>query len=99
MFARRRYASRLRLRKINLDPRFAFAQIGSVDIRFLFDRSGTTVEIVAQAAGVNLSTAYRWKHGAKCEWPHITRLFARGLLTVDDLRAAGLAIPRAESAA
>ncbi len=64
-----------------------------MDLRFLFQRAGNTVTSVAAAAGVNPSTASRWKDGGRAEWPQITRLYACGLITDADLRAAGLAIP------
>jgi len=64
-----------------------------MDLTFLFRRPGNTVTSVAAAADVNPSTASRWKDGTKADWVYVCRLYARGLITVDDLRAAGLAIP------
>jgi hypothetical protein len=67
---------------------------GAMDLRFLFQRPGNTVTSVAAAAEVNPSTASRWKEGrSTAEWPQIVKLYARGLITDADLRAAGLAIP------
>jgi transcriptional regulator with XRE-family HTH domain len=66
-----------------------------MNLEFLFRRDGVTLEIVAEAAGVHVTTASRWKTGSRrARWEHITKLHARGLLTDDDLRAGGLAIPR-----
>ena len=66
-----------------------------MDLKFLFARGGVTIKAVAEAAGVDFSTAYRWSTGEReAKWLHVTKLYARGLLTDDDLRAAGLAIPR-----
>ena len=68
-----------------------------MDLRFLFARKGVTLDAVAAAAEVHYSTAWRWREGkGRPEWPQITRLYARGFITDDDLRAAGLAIPRSE---
>lgn len=70
-----------------------------MDLRFLFKRPGNTVTSVARAAGVNPSTASRWKEGrVRAEWPQIVKLHACGLITDVDLRAAGLAIPLASAA-
>lgn len=66
----------------------------SMDLTFLFRRPGNTVTSVAKAAGVNPSTASRWKDGAtKADWIYVCRLYAQGILTNEDLRAAGLSIP------
>ena len=68
----------------------------AVDIAFLFAR-GLSVTEVARAAGVDSGTASKWKSGKqKPDWIRICRLYARGVLTDDDLRAAGLAIPRTD---
>ena len=64
-----------------------------MDLRFLFRRPGMTIAVVAAAAGVHQTTAWRWREGAKPDWDQITRLHGAGLLTDADLRAAGLAIP------
>ena len=65
-------------------------------LQFLFARPGMTVTQVARAAEVHHTTASRWKAGKrKADWEAVTLLYARGILTDDDLRAAGLAIPRA----
>lgn len=66
-----------------------------MDLRFLFRRAGNTVTSVAAAAGVRPSTASRWKRGSQADWPAVCRLYASGLITDTDLRAAGLAIPLA----
>lgn len=71
----------------------------SMKIDHIFRREGVTPQKVADAADVHLSTAYRWRDGTALEWVHITRLHARGIITDDDLRAAGLSLsrPAAES--
>lgn len=69
-------------------------------LTFLFLRPGVTVTLVAEAAEVDMGTASRWKSGERpAKWPHICKLYARGLLSDEDLRAAGLAIPRSASPA
>lgn len=69
-----------------------------MDLRFLFARPGVTIEAVAAAADVHYSTAWRWREGkGRPEWTQITRLYARGLINDDDLRVAGLAIPRSSA--
>lgn len=63
-----------------------------MDIVFLFSRHSVTD--VARAAGVDSGTASKWKSGRQCpDWTRVCRLYARGMLTDADLRAAGLAIP------
>lgn len=63
-----------------------------MDIVFLFDRHSVTD--VARAAGVDSGTASKWKSGKqRPDWTRVCRLYARGMLTDADLRAAGLAIP------
>ncbi len=70
-----------------------------MDIRHLFRRPGVTPSAVARAACVTRVTASRWKAGnRRPNWEHVVRLHAAGIVTDDDLRAAGLAIPRREAA-
>jgi hypothetical protein len=68
-----------------------------MDIRFLFDADrGLTPQRAAEICGCNLVTAYKWKGGARPTWDNIVKLHTAGILTDDDLRAAGLKIPTAE---
>lgn len=63
-----------------------------MDIVFLFDRHSVTE--VSRAAGVDSGTASKWKSGRqRPDWTRVCRLYACGMLTDADLRAAGLAIP------
>jgi len=71
-----------------VDAELALTQYHGMKICFVFERGATPKE-VADAAGVDLSTAYRWKQGKDPESTHVARLFSAGLLTVQDLRAAG----------
>lgn len=71
-----------------------------MNIAFLFAGKGDEEKAVlrkriAQITSVHLSTAWRWSEGAPVEsFQDVAQLYAHGLLTDEDLRAAGLAIPR-----
>jgi hypothetical protein len=60
-----------------------------MDVRFIFDNPRVTPQVVADAVGVDLSTAYRWKHGTPPESDHLVKLFACGFITAKDMKRGG----------
>jgi hypothetical protein len=65
-----------------------------MDLTFLARREGVTINRIAEVAGVDHSTAWRWvSRGDDCDRVSvISRLHAHGILTDADLRAGGFAI-------
>lgn len=78
-----------------MTARLPCGNFAGMKIQFLFETRGRSVAEVAAAAEVNPATAWKWKSGKQNpDWERICKLHARGFITDDDLRAAGLAIPR-----
>lgn len=75
-------------RREGVDPRPMFKRVE--------ERDGSRQEL-ADAADVTLPTVSKWAtKNLIADFSVIRRLHARGYITDDDLRAAGLAIPRRE---